>query len=735
MSLSVGIDLGTTFSAVARINPDTYEPELIENREGNRITSSVIRFVDGKPRFGSEAESAFKAGDSGCVATFKRMMGNDKPCVSVDGKPYTALELSSLLLRHLVEDAETELLDKIEDAVITVPAYFGSPERAATKKAAEGAGIKVKQLIDEPCAAALAYGVKNWRENANIFVYDLGGGTFDVTLVRMGANGVLTAFATKGNHELGGRDWDAKLIDLLHIKFSDETELDTKGDTKTSVIIRGLAEDTKKRLSRMDVVSVKAVLPDYGETEVSVSQDEFDDATKGFMEQTLDLCRAILEEANLTVVDITDVLLVGGSTRMPQVKRKLTDMFNKEPISHVNPDEAVALGAAIQATKTISAYVTVAVERKQNGAKVAKSLRTIAKLSKDVKPKEKISIGKLEIKQTISRAMGVITVNAEGTKYVNEVIIPAHHAYPVKAARKFSFVTSSRKDNELKVYVLQGDKDNPLECDIQPEMYIFEGIKHNQKQRGKTEIRIQYSYDHNGIINVQARQEDDNHNLPARRERVKQDDLTKFGRPVEPDDDGELLPEPLSVILAVDVSYSMEGEPLSDAINAMCEFVKRMDMENTQVGVVAFSDCSETVCHLTDSEDNLINKIRSIEVAQTGVSNEAQPFDTIQSMLSYENGRKFTLVLTDGMWEDQPEAIRAAKRCQESEIQTAAIGFGGADGQFLIDISSTDKNAVYVAGSGELSRTFNGFAQSLNESGGSASKGGRQGEESEVETW
>ena len=219
MSISVGIDLGTTFSAVAYIDPKSKSPQIIPNREGKKITPSVIQFLDGEIIFGSEAEGAYNAGEPNCVATFKREMGNDEPYCYIDGVPYTSEKLSSLLLRYLKENAEEALGEPIKDAVITVPAYFYSREREATYRAAESAGLKVKKIIDEPNAAAMAYGLNNWRENANILVYDLGGGTFDVTLVHMGKNGELSTVTTRGNHKLGGRDWDNRIEDILFDRF------------------------------------------------------------------------------------------------------------------------------------------------------------------------------------------------------------------------------------------------------------------------------------------------------------------------------------------------------------------------------------------------------------------------------------------------------------------------------------------------------------------------------------
>ena len=276
MSVSVGIDLGTTYSAVAYVPEGENTPKIIMNSEGRKITHSVIQFMNGNLIFGSEAESAFIAGEEGCAATFKRSMGsNDSYCI-IDGKSYSSTDLSALLLRHLKEDAERELNDTIDSAVITVPAYFYSAEREATIRAAEIAGLKVKKIIDEPNAAAMAYGLNHWRENANILVYDLGGGTFDVTLTHMNGNGDLQTVVTRGDHYLGGRDWDNRLENILIDKFEDETGLEIRNDDELLRTVRGLSEGTKRQLTSLKSANANASFSGYGYASVSVTRQEFE---------------------------------------------------------------------------------------------------------------------------------------------------------------------------------------------------------------------------------------------------------------------------------------------------------------------------------------------------------------------------------------------------------------------------------------------------------------------------
>jgi molecular chaperone DnaK len=538
MAVSVGIDLGTTFSAVAIVDPQTKMPKIIPNSEGNKITPSVIQFINGKPVFGSEAESAFAASEPGCAATFKRGMGKTEVYCTIDGTSYTAEDLSALLLCHLKEDAEAELGDIIADAVITVPAYFYSPEREATLRAATAAGLKVKKIIDEPNAAAMAYGLNNWRENANILVYDLGGGTFDVTLTRMGRDGELITITTRGDHFLGGRDWDGRIELILIEKIADETGIDIEDNISIKQMLRGMTEGVKKQLSAMDAAKVTATIPDFGVTSVVITRNEFEEKTTDLIDRTGALCQAVLEEAGVTLRDVTDVLLVGGSTRMPQVSQYILSLFGKKPITHVNPDEAVALGAAIQATKGNDTYTSLSVQVMSDGKKVTNRGNTGLTTKAAVHPSKRLSsVGLLTLRETTAHAMGIIAINDEGNHYYNEIIIPANHPRPVRSAKRFRFYTSAGSKNELEIYVLQGDGVNPLDCLI-PYKYVVTGIQHvNKGEKIGTVIRVQYSYDENGIIHIQARQGNAEVDLPIRRDDVPSD-ISKFGRPVASDSVG-----------------------------------------------------------------------------------------------------------------------------------------------------------------------------------------------------
>jgi molecular chaperone DnaK len=364
----------------------------------------------------------------------------------------------------------------------------------------------------------------------------------------------------------------------------------------------------------------------------------------------------------------------------------------------------VALGAAVQTQLKDNDYQVML----PGAPKKAKP----EKIGGVVAQEKKIAaVGLLQVKDVSTHAMGIIAVNPAGTEYINEIIIPANNPIPVKLAQSFHFYTSSREPNELDIFVLQGDRPRPLENAI-PYKYAVSGIRH--VKGGKTLMRIQYSYDPNGVIHVQARQEDDAADLPIRTEPVP-DDMSKYGRPVEAE---EMRPAETSVLLAVDVSGCMAGEPLDDAKKAMCSFVDQMDMSSTRVGIIAVSDSSEVVQRLTDNAEKCKKAIRGIICGQTGYGNFTHPFKTIREEFEKVEGRRFAIILADGVWADQPKAVSSARKCHQAEIETAAIGFGGADEQFLRDISSSDANALMTS-QGELTRAFGKIAQSI----GSGKKG------------
>ena len=668
--MKVGIDLGTTFCAVARLDEAAGKPVIIPNPDGEAITPSVIQFLeDGQIVVGTEAKEAFEAGEDGCVSTFKRSMGTGEVYCRFGGKSYTAVDLSAILLRYLKEEAEAAAGEPIEEAVVTVPAYFYHRERKATMEAAKRAGLKVRQIINEPTAAALCYGAGHWRENACILVYDLGGGTFDVTLVRMGKGGQMETLGTQGDHLLGGRDWDGRICRVVSDKILAETGIEITEYPEAKRELDQAAEAIKKQLSARSAVPVRLQIPGYGRYETRITREEFEAASVDLLEKTGFLCDRLLQDLGLRWADITDVLLVGGSTRMKQVGAFLERRSGRVPLAGVHPDEAVALGAAIQVHLPMPDYAVMQMAppaeepREEGGFRFLRRKKTSpaaagkpagkagaagpgyfapGPVGEEKALESALMMSNAEVQ---AHAMGVIAVSADGTRYINKTIIPPNAKIPVKCAQAFQYRTSARGENEVEIYVLQGTAE-PLACEIIGK-YVVSGITHDRADN-PTRIRIQYSYDVNGLIHVQARQGESCTDLPIREEPVPED-MSRFGMPIEPEERTTVVAEDISVVMAVDVSGSMAGGPLADALKAMCGFVDQFSdyPGECRIGVVAVSDRSQEVQRLTTNFAKCKASIRSITCGMTGACNDAHPFDTIRDMLSGGSGRKIAIVLAD----------------------------------------------------------------------------------------
>ncbi|NBR24708.1 MAG: molecular chaperone DnaK, partial [Micrococcales bacterium] len=356
MARAVGIDLGTTNSAVSVLEGG--EPTVIANAEGFRTTPSVVAFTkDGEVLVGETAKRQAVTNVDRTIASVKRHMGTTWT-FDVDGKKYTPQEISARILMKLKRDAETYLGEAVTDAVITVPAYFNDAERQATKEAGEIAGLNVLRIINEPTAAALAYGLDKGKEDELILVFDLGGGTFDVSLLEVGKDdgfSTIQVKATSGDNRLGGDDWDNRLVEHLVKKFKETTGVDVSKDKIALQRLKEASEQAKKELSQSMTTNVQ--LPYLSLTEngpanldESISRAQFEQLTNDLLERTRKPFNDVIKEAGIKVSDIAHVVLVGGSTRMPQVAELVKSLTGgKEPNKSVNPDEVVAVGASLQA--------------------------------------------------------------------------------------------------------------------------------------------------------------------------------------------------------------------------------------------------------------------------------------------------------------------------------------------------------------------------------------------------
>ena len=464
MAKIIGIDLGTTNSCVAVIEGG--EAVVIPNAEGARTTPSVIAFKkDGERVVGRVAKQQAVSAPDRTVASIKRDMGTDRK-VTIDGKDYTPQEISAMTLAKLKQDAEAYLGDTVTEAVITVPAYFTDAQRQATKDAGKIAGLEVKRIINEPTAAALAYGIDK-ENDQKIMVYDLGGGTFDVSIIEMG-DGVQEVLATAGNNRLGGDDFDQKIVDWLLATFKAENGIDLSGDKVAVQRLRDEAEKAKIALSgattcNINIPFITAVITD-GVTvpkhlDVTLTRAKFNELTASLVDATMAPVRQALSDSGLSAAQIDKVLLVGGSTRIPAVQEAVQKFMGKEPFKGINPDECVAMGAAIQAGVL--------------GGEV-KGLLLL-----DVTP----------------LSLGVETMGGVMTK-----VIDRNTTIPTKKSQIFS--TAQDNQPSVEVHVLQGEREFAKDNKTLG-MFHLDGIA--PARRGVPQIEVTFDIDANGIVNVSAK--------------------------------------------------------------------------------------------------------------------------------------------------------------------------------------------------------------------------------------
>lgn len=693
MSIRVGIDLGTTFSAVAKINEHSGKPEIIKNSFGSTITPSVLCFEEnGRVLFGEDAKGMQGMGNTNAIAFFKRNMGNENFCVEFFGKTYDATELSAIFLKNLIKEAELTCGEKIEAAVITVPAYFTHKERQATIQAGEKAGIDVLAIINEPTAAAFAYGLNEKSNEQTVVIYDLGGGTFDVTIAKIDKNKI-EILGSDGNHELGGKDWDDCIARYLAQQFYEEHGIDLSEDDEMVASLLVTAETVKKQLTSRDEVVVPIVYKGV-RGNITITEELFEDISDFLIGSTKELTNNLIESIGLSWRDITGAILVGGSTRMRMIHHYVKKMSGKEPLSGVNVDEAVALGAAIRANIDDSGKSVHATELGM----------LVGRKAIDV-------IGGKIVSDVTAHALGMIAVSEDGERYENSVIIPKNTSIPAVMNRSYNFRTKS-KDNELEVYVLQGAYSRPLDNNI-IDKYIIEQIE--KTSQNPSIIEVSYQYTSNGVVEVSAIQKDTGKSLPIKIEKVP-DDMSWTDMSPKECMGSESLPE-IEVILAIDLSGSMSGNPVESAKDAMEGFVNEFSPENTKIGILAFADDVKMVVKPTNNFKNVISGINHLGVGMVGICNEAEPFTKAYEEMKFkdEDIVKYIVVLTDGMWNSPNYAIKAAKRCHNANIEVVALGFGGADKDFLRKIASTAELATLTSLS-ELTGLFSKIAQEIGES-------------------
>jgi molecular chaperone DnaK len=462
MGKVIGIDFGTTNSCVAVKEGDHIT--VITSAEGSRTTPSVVAFTKDKDRLvGQLAKRQAIVNPERTISSIKRKMGTDFR-IEIDGASQTPQQISAMILQKLRRDAEEYLGEKVGQAVITVPAYFTDAQRQATKDAGKIAGLEVLRIINEPTAAALAYGMDKGGEN-KILVFDLGGGTFDVSVLDVGIeDGVIEVLATSGDNHLGGDDWDQKIVDLMVSEFKNNEGIDLSRDKMALQRLREAAEKAKVELSSMAETSLSLPFITADSTgpkhlELTLTRARFEEITRSLLEKVVEPTRRAMNDSGLTREEINKVLLVGGATRMPMVQRKIVELLGKEPTKGINPDECVAVGAAIQAAILTGEHKDI--------------------ILVDVTP----------------LSLGIETLGGVFTK-----ILDRNTAIPASKSQVFS--TASDSQPQVEIHVLQGERSMAAD-NVTLGKFFLDGIP--PAPRGVPQIEVTFDIDVNGILNVSAK--------------------------------------------------------------------------------------------------------------------------------------------------------------------------------------------------------------------------------------
>ena len=607
MGKVIGIDFGTTNSCVAVKEGDHIT--VITNAEGSRTTPSVVAFTKDKDRLvGQLAKRQAIVNPERTISSIKRKMGSDFR-IEIDGASQTPQQISAMILQKLRRDAEEYLGEKVSQAVITVPAYFTDAQRQATKDAGKIAGLEVLRIINEPTAAALAYGMDKGGEN-KILVFDLGGGTFDVSVLDVGIeDGVIEVLATSGDNHLGGDDWDQKIVDLMVSEFKKNEGIDLSRDKMALQRLREAAEKAKVELSSMTETSISLPFITADSTspkhlELSLTRARFEEITRPLLEKVVEPTRRAMNDSGLTREEIHKVLLVGGATRMPMVQRKIVELLGKEPTKGINPDECVAVGAAIQAAILTGEHKDI--------------------ILVDVTP----------------LSLGIETLGGVFTK-----ILDRNTAIPASKSQVFS--TASDNQPQVEIHVLQGERSMAAD-NVTLGKFFLDGIP--PAPRGMPQIEVTFDIDVNGILNVSARDKGTSReqHVTIQSSRLTEDEIERMRRTAEENLESDRKRKELadarnegdSLIYSTEKTLSDLGDKATDAEKTRV----REEIDHLR-GKLAGEDpgeirqaCEILTKSLHEMSARLYDQAAGQQEAQQGSSGPGTDGDTVDAEFE-ENGK------------------------------------------------------------------------------------------------
>lgn len=656
----VGIDLGTTYSTIARINDDG-RPEAIQNAEGKKTTPSVVMIGDDGIVVGEAALNQWWSDQARVVRWIKRSIGSDR---LIHGM--SPVQISAEILKALKRDAESALGVPLVEAVITCPAYFNATEVENTKVAGVLAGFNVREIIREPTAAAVYYGVEHMTEGETVMVCDLGGGTFDATILRL-AHGRFTPIMTDGDRELGGHDWTMELVGLVAERVRTELGFDPEDDIATGRMLYEACEQAKRDFAQTDAVTIP--LPYQGKlTSITVTRHDFEARTAWLIEKMIRRPQRALEDAKLTWNDIQKILLVGGSSRLRSVHEALEKLSGKRPIQISEPDLAVALGAAIMARGEVRPRRLAGGLVEQRGGLIT-----------------------VTYDKPIARSLGTRVIAFDGPRpcITTSIIIPRGTNAPVSLTRKDYAVASDQQEYfDIPVVEVAGSADvatDSAAANAAYELHSNYRVSCRPGARRGDRVAVTFNYDASHIISVEAQDLKSGQNLTATRMPYEEPDLEALGR---------ISLKPLWVVFAIDTSGSMEGEKLANAQAALIQNARQLLSIGggaIRVGVVSFASTAQTVCDPTSSLAELESQVQQMHASGMTAMDDGIELAVELAMSAPAGATRCVVMLTDGMPDShrRQRTLDIATQARTRGVELACLGVGkdGVDEDYLSSVT------------------------------------------------